>query len=210
MSTVTEVSASAHSAAAPARMALYGRLAELFSFPTPDLIDAYVSGALRDELEQLSDAVPYTLPLEGGLRVGRGDGISSDYIRIFDVPSGGSTCPLYGGVLTGDRRQVMEDLLRMYRHFGLTTANAELGDLPDSIPTVLEFLGFLTYRECEASDGDLKAVRRAQRDLLDRYLARWAPIVVERVAALDPPPIYADATLLLEGFVVGELQALVS
>ena len=37
----------------------------------------------------------------------------------------------------------MEDLLRFYRHFGLSVVHAEDRDLPDSVPTVLEFLGYL-------------------------------------------------------------------
>ncbi len=209
MSTGTEVGSDAHNAAAPTRMALYGRLAELLTYPSAELISAWVSGALRDELEQLLDAIPHALRLEvEGLRVGREDGIDSEYIRIFDVPMGGPTCPLYGGVLAGDRRQVMEDLLRMYRHFGLTTANAELSDLPDSIPAVLEFLAFLTYRESGATGDEAMVFRRAQHDLLERYLARWAPLVKARVAALDPPPIYIVATSLLDGFVAAELHAL--
>ncbi len=190
-------------------MALYTHLAELLTYPTSELLEAHVSGTLRDDLEQLRDSVPYALPLDvEGLQADREDGIASDYIRIFDVPTAGSTCPLYGGVLTGDRSQVMEDLLRLYRHFGLSTVNAEVSDLPDAIPAVLEFLAFLTYQECEASAGEVETFRRAQRDLLERYVTNWASLVKARVAALDPPPIYRSTTSLFDTFVATELAVL--
>lgn len=137
------------------------------------------------------------------------DAIESEYIRLFDLPVDGPPCPLYGGLLGGDRRQVMEELLRLYRHFGLSTADAEVRDLPDSIPTVLEFLQFLTQREESASNlNEAKPFRTAQRDLLERHLTRWIPKIIEKLETREPNPIYLASMLLTDEFSRCELQQL--
>ncbi len=200
--------------AAPARQVLYGHLADLLTYPSEDLVAALRDGSLVSSLRRAAAAVPYDVvvsdPGGGGEWVLGGEaGLGPAYIRLFDIPSGGRPCPLYGGALDGDRREVMEDLLRYYRHFGLSVAHADERDLPDSVPTVVEFLSYLVFREAEASD-DAAAdpFRRAQHDVLDRHLARWAPLIQQRVAALDPPPLYALATSLLVDVSSGERAVL--
>lgn len=103
----------------------------------------------------------------------------------------------------------MEELLRLYRHFGVSTANAEVSDLPDSIPTVLEFLHYLTMREASAASvDDAQPLRDAQRDLLERYLAGWLAAIATQVEGRRPLPLYLAALRLAERFVRRELSAL--
>jgi DMSO reductase family type II enzyme chaperone len=200
----------AHRQAAPARAALWFQLADLLVYPEEALIEEIRGGEVAAAIADAVAALPYPvsefafdgLPDEG-------PGLGSDYIRLFEVPARGTPCPLYGGALGGDRQATMEDLLRYYRHFGLSVAHAEDRDLPDSVPTVLEFLGYLVEREQRAEHGGGDE-RRAQRDVLERHLCRWAPIIRARVDALRPPEVYRATTALLEEFAAGEASALVA
>lgn len=210
--------ATAHRGAGAARMTVYGHLADLLTYPTDDLVASLRDGSFEQSLGVAASELPYPLeipdlPDADSLELSGEDGLGPEYIRLFDVPSGGNPCPLYGGALAGrhgsDRRQVMEDLLRFYRHFGLSVVHAEQRDLPDSIPTVVEFLAYLVFLEVEAdSDEDSEPFRRAQHDVLSRHLASWSPVIRSRVAELAPAPLYAMATGLLDDVSRAELQAL--
>lgn len=208
MGSTVVVDAAAHRRAAPARAALWFRLVELFEYPTEAVIASVGDGELVLSIAEAVAGLPYPLEVpDFGALPSDPPGLGSEYIRLFDVPASGTPCPLYLGALGGDRRTAMEDLLRFYRHFGLSVAHAEDRDLPDSVPTVLEFLGYLVEREqLDAAGGDDE--RRAQRDLLQRHLLRGATVIRERVARLDPPPFYAAATALLEAFALAEASGL--
>jgi len=99
--------------------------------------------------------------------------LESEYIRLFDVPDGPAT-PLYTGVYAPRRRDAMEELLRTYRHFGLTIEGSA-HDLPDYVPTVLEFLQFLTFGQAGESPEASAPFRAASADILERHLCPWAP-----------------------------------
>ncbi|KAA0235371.1 MAG: hypothetical protein JJLCMIEE_01727 [Acidimicrobiales bacterium] len=201
----TTVDPRTHQSAAGTRSALYGRLAEVLTYPSPELTRAYTTGSLAAELTALTAALPYPLAFDGAALTGSDvAALGPEFTRVFDVPLGATPCPLYGGVLAGDRRQVMEELLRYYRHFGLSTADAELRDLPDAVPAVLEFLCYLAYMESEATGDAASTFRRAQGDVLDRHLTKWAPIIRKRVGDLRPPPLYGAAAALLDDFVTAE------
>lgn len=206
-------SAESHTATAPARLALYNHLSELFVYPSEELVGSVLDGSLVTSLGEAVEALAYRIEIAGADQLtdleATGDlGFGPAFIRLFEVPSGGEPCPLYGGALGRDRRQAMEDLLRYYRHFGLSVVNAEDRDLPDSIPTVLEFLGYLVHREQYCEAGELESSRKAQRDVLERHLTKWAPVIRQRVSALSPPPLYTMATRLLEDFTGAEAIAL--
>jgi DMSO reductase family type II enzyme chaperone len=202
------VDGAAHRAAGPARAAMWFQLVGLFEYPSETLIESARSGRLSEGISEAAAGLPYgvTVPAFDVLPPDP-PGMGSEYIRLFDVPSSGTPCPLYLGALGGDRRTAMEDLLRFYRHFGLSVVHAEERDLPDSVPTVLEFMGYLVEREQVDPRGGGDE-RRAQRDLIQRHLVRGASVIRERVSRLDPPAFYAGATGLLEEVVHAEAAAL--
>lgn len=217
MSSIRTGDEKAHRAGTVARSQLYARLAELFTFPTEELGVAYRSGELETEFRDLVGALPYRLPVDGAA-FGPSElsyvELQSEFIRLFEVasPGGGSPpCSLYGGMYASNRRQVMEEVLRFYRHFGLRL-NPDIRDLPDSIPTVLEFLHFLAYREGTPGEGgdeeEAVALRNAQRDLLSRHLTQWTPQMTGRLDALDAMPLYRAAIDLLHAFAAAELSEL--
>lgn len=202
-----------HQSAAGTRSALYGRLADVLAYPTVELTHTYETGALAAELTALTSALPYPLTFDADVLDGTEAGaLGREFTRVFDVPIGATPCPLYGGVLVGDRQRVMEELLRYYRHFGLSTADAEVRDLPDAVPAVLEFLCYLAYRESEVNTavpdasgaGQASTFRRAQHDILDRHVTSWTPIIRKRVGELRPPALYEAAVALLDDFTAAE------
>jgi len=189
---------------ARARSEFYGLLSELFSFPTEELAEACRTGAIRSAAESIAALLPYALPEEpfGGLVEPAMEylDLQSDYIRLFDLPGGGPAMPLYAGVFAASRRDAMEELLRFYRHFGLTVAG-EAHDLPDAIPTVLEFLHFLAFREANLGGGDdPEAVRTAQGDVVGRHLLNWSSEAAKRVEGKNPPAFYRAVIQLLHQY----------
>ncbi|GAB4321358.1 MAG: hypothetical protein Kow0010_01670 [Dehalococcoidia bacterium] len=198
-------------AAAVARSQLWALLGEALSFPTAALASRIRSGGFRASLSQVEAALPYRLTADTtSLHLPGLDDreLQAEFIRLFDAPAGGTPCPLYAGVYASNRRDAMEEILRFYRHFGLTSAGSR--DLPDSLPTMCEFLQFLTYRE-SLSDGDERAqLRAAQRDFLARHLVRWAEQTESRLAGREPLPLYRDLIAIAGMVISAELIELAS
>jgi len=193
---------------ARARSDFYGLLSELLSFPTEKLVEACREGQIRSAAENIAALLPYDLPEEpfAGLVEPEMEylDLQSDYIRLFDLPGGGPAMPLYAGVFAASRRDSMEELLRFYRHFGLTVSG-EAHDLPDAIPTVLEFLHFLAFREANLGEGDDPApVRAAQSDVLGRHLLGWSAEAAKRVDGKNPPAFYRAVLHLLHAYCARE------
>jgi len=195
-----------HRRAAGKRSELYGCLAELLSYPGPTLQCACANGGLQARLGELVRGLPYTISTGALAGCNQTTLLESEYLRLFELPVDGSTCPLYGGLHAGDRNQVMQELVRFYRHFGLSTANASTRDLPDSIPTVLEFLQYLASREADAQhDEEARSFRAAQRDLLERHLNQWTESIVNQLIPRKPLAFYETAVSLLRDFAAAEL-----
>jgi DMSO reductase family type II enzyme chaperone len=126
--------------------------------------------------------------------------LESEFIRLFDVPDGPAT-PLYTGVYAQRRRDAMEELLRVYRHFGLTIGNASQ-DLPDFVPTILEFLQFLATGAAQAEDVSREPFLAATADLIERHLGPWVAETSTRLEKRNAHPFYRGLIAL-----VGEVTA---
>jgi len=168
----------------------FGLASEMVSFPTEHLARAASDGTLKRIVSHLAAHLPYEL--EGWARALSADvsfqTLEAEYIRLFDVPDG-RPCPLYTGVYASRRHDAMEEILRFYRHFGLTVAPAA-HDLPDSVPTVLEFLQFLCLREAR-EEHDPAPIRAARADVIGRHLLPWATNTVSRLEGRSAAPFYS-------------------
>ena len=195
--------------AAAARSALYHRLAEAFSFPADELLEAVASGRFLSELLAEAAALPFELPVEGEARadLARGDELEQEYIRLFEVGPGRPPCPLYEGSHRGGRMKIMEELVRFYEHFGL---QPDPGDQPDHLCAELEFIHYLAFKEAAALSrrGPAEAFRLAQRDFLERHLCRWLPRLRLRLETLEPPPFYKALAGVAGAFAAADLAAL--
>ncbi len=186
--------------AAAARSSLYHCLATAFSFPTPELSEAFTSGGFLDDLLAAAPTLPFPLPADDGLRADPAlahEELQQEYIRLFEVGPGRPPCPLYEGIHRSGRMKIMEELVRFYEHFGL---RAEAGDLPDHLCAELEFMHYLAFKEAAAlhAGADSLPYRLAQRDFLRRHLNRWLPRLRQRLEQLDPPRLYLSLARLAE------------
>ena len=186
--------------AAAARSTLYGWLAAAFSFPTPELQEAFASGLFLDELQAFAATLPFTLPEDDSLRmdpVPAHEELAGQYVRLFDVGAGRPPCPLYEGSHRRGRQEILEELVRFYEHFGL---RHQEGDLPDHLCAELEFMHYLAFKQAAALQAgtDSEPYRLAQRDFLSRHLNRWLPLLRARLEQLDPPPLYLSLARLAE------------
>lgn len=192
--------------AAAARSKLYQLLAEWVRFPWQDFHAAAVAGELAPAAAECIQALPYGLGVAEHLAALATvepdyDEFQSVYVGLFDVGMGGPPCPLYGGTWGGDRQKAMEEALRFYRFFGLTLSSDER-DLPDHLPTELEFLHFLAFKEVEALHAGLDAgsYRRAARDFLLRHPAKWLPRALAKLDKVDVPPFWRALLSLVNDF----------
>ena len=196
-----------------ARSRMYRLLAGAFAFPEESFHQAVLAGEFLSEVAEIASALPYALPpVEGdALRSSLGGApedyldFQSEYIRLFDVGVPRPPCALYGGLYLGSRRTVMEEVTRFYHHFGLSLGG-ESRELPDHITTELEFMHFLTFQEVSAlqKGQDRRPFLRAQRDFLQRHLARWVPQVAALVETQKAAPFFLGLLGLARDFLLAD------
>lgn len=191
-----------------ARADLYALLAELLSYPGPTLGEELRAGGVQAAVAHLAAHSGLDLePLLDKLTASDlpGAELEAEFIRLFDAPDGAST-PLYTGVYSHLRRDAMEELLRFYRHFGLTVSDDD-HDLPDYVPTVLEFLSFLALRSAVAETDEARfATDAAAADIIGRHLHPWASHTIERFGGRRPHPFYAAVVALVAVIAEAELD----
>ena len=200
---------SGRGAAATGEGRLYGVLAEVVSFPSRELLETVSSGLLRATVRLIAEALPFEarLPLaEMATGSISATTMEAEYIRLFDVPDRQPT-PLYTGVYASRRRDAMEELLRIYRHFGLTVSG-DAHDLPDYVPTVLEFLAFLADGATTAIGTGRESRERAAADILERHLCPWAAMTAGRLAKRDALPFYQGVVESIAALGGGHLRQL--
>jgi DMSO reductase family type II enzyme chaperone len=187
-----------------ARFAMYHLLADALEFPSQEFWGDVCGGTFADSLRALVEGLPYELEAPGFDRLTDGGAyvdFQGEYIRLFDVGSVRPPCPLYGGEWGMPRRRAMEDSLRFYRYFGLKM-NEDARELPDHATVQMEFMQVLTYAEGEARASGKSAAPflRAQRDFLQRHLARWWPMLRDKIGPQQPAPFYDALTALTASF----------
>jgi DMSO reductase family type II enzyme chaperone len=202
-----------------ARSRMYRLLAGAFTFPEEAFHQAARGGEFLSEVLEIAAGLPYPLPLAEGepLRTALGGvpadyvEFQSEYVRLFDVGVPRPPCPLFGGLYLGSRRAVMEEVTRFYHHFGLSLGG-ESREMPDHITTELEFMHFLTFREVSALQGrkDRGPYLRAQRDFLQRHLARWVPQVMVLAKKQRAAPFFLGLVGLTEAFLLADLAHVAS
>jgi len=195
---------SAEAARAGARSEVYQLLARAFAYPDSVVYDDLSKGRWRGEIERALPRLPYDFSSPGGTPgefAVSCDDLQTEYVRLFEVGAmGAAPCSLFAGHHERDRMRVMEELIRFYDFFGLRLGE---GQLPDHITVELEFMHYLASMEAEslAGEDDRDSYRRAQGDFLERHLARWLPVLREKLQRQGPLPFFAGLVALADEFV---------
>jgi DMSO reductase family type II enzyme chaperone len=190
---------------AEARSRAYRIFAEAFGYPQGALLDEIRSGALSnalcEALEVISPSLAASLDRSALRVLEDADALAVEYTRLFDVGTSGPPCPLHGGLWVGDRMKTMEEVLRFYRHFGLTVGG-EPSELPDHLGLELEFLHYLAFREDQAlhAGTDPGAFVRAERDFVARHPGQVVPLLRAKLEQEHAAPFFMALARALEGF----------
>jgi DMSO reductase family type II enzyme chaperone len=198
-------------------------LALPFRYPVEEVLDAFGNGdyeeALRDHgalLPHLAAAVERARPALEAARAR----LASTTFTEFEVAFTGTflagmpepPCPPYEGLVRANENRVtlLLEVSDFYRHFDLKMDPSEgRNEHPDHLRAELEFLQFLCLKEAQArrerTPELLHGYVLAQRDFLERHLARWARPFAERLAAAARHPWFSACARLLADHVEGEL-----
>ncbi|MCC6383039.1 MAG: molecular chaperone TorD family protein [Dehalococcoidia bacterium] len=190
--------------ATTARTGVYQLLARLLAFPDSDAYTAAAAGEWPVRLEEAAKLLPFAMDWgEASLPPGLSqEAFEAEYLRLFDG-DGGAPAPIFGGLNDGDRRQRLEEVVRFYDYFGLTTS-AEDPRPADHLSTELEFMKFLTYKEASTPSARLQAsFRRAQHDFLERQLA-WLPGFSAKLVGATPLSFWHWAATTTTAFVTAD------
>jgi putative dimethyl sulfoxide reductase chaperone len=184
---------------AGARSALYRLLGHSFNFPTPDFYALVESGEFYATVRGILNVLPHlesAQSLEDKLCGVTGfEELCAEYVRLFDVGSGGGKppCTLYGGEYPlRPRLEVMEELVRFYGFFDLALSQQDR-ELPDHLSVELEFLHYLAFRESDAlaRSADPSPYQRAQADFIERHPGQWLPVMRSKLETQTPMPFFA-------------------
>jgi len=193
-----------------ARLGVYQALARLMSCPDADSYAAALAGEWPGRLAHDAGLLPFsfefgTASIDGAVSE---SAFQAEYLRLFEVGSGegGPGAPLFGGVYGGgDRMKKLEEVVRFYEYFGLTTS-AEDPRPADHLATEMEFMKFLTLKEATSASPRLQAsFRRAQHDFLERQLRNWLPELSTRTRAQNPLPFWQWAVDRANAFAEADL-----
>lgn len=197
------------------RAEVYGRLAELFSYPDKDLWESLADGTAQSELcGAVSAAIPgcsaSLIALTDDLVVRSETAytdLESAYLNAFELDAPSSPCPLYEGAHRHDtdRSGLLLEVKSFYQHFGLVMAKG-FNSPEDHLSAELEFMAFLATKQAasEHEGRDSGPYLRAQRDFLTRHLGRWAPLLAEAAERKVASPFYRAMCRLLGSVVTAD------
>ncbi|MBW1761638.1 MAG: molecular chaperone TorD family protein [Deltaproteobacteria bacterium] len=125
---------------AAARSSIYGLFQDALTYPDDEVREGLATGELVELMRKgLALAEVDFTPAQEWWRalqeVGGTEDLAVEYTRLFDAGASGPPCPLYGGLYGGDRMKKMEEAVRFYNHFGLTTSE-EQRELPDHLAPI--------------------------------------------------------------------------
>lgn len=192
-----------------ARTGVYQLLARLLSAPDAETQAIASRGEWSAQLRDAGTLLAY--PFEFGeapadVSATPAD-FQADFLRVFEVGNGqGPPAPIYGGLYGGNRMARLEDVVRFYEYFGLTTSPEDPRPA-DHLATELEFMKYLTFKEAVSSSPRLQtSYRRAQHDFLDRQLLPWVPDFARRAKAADAPPFWRWASCTVSAFIAADAR----
>lgn len=197
--------------ASAARSQFYKILSGVFAYPADAAQADFVRRGAGEALCDAAVDLPFPVPALALLGDAGGEGEKNDlaftYTSLFDNCGGRPAVPLHEkDYVQRDTKQVWEELIRFYEHFGLGYDLKACGEWPDHLGTELEFLHYLTFLETGAPGDVAGTYSAAAGDFLERHLANWVPKFADKVAGKADGSPYAAFSQVLAQFIVGELE----
>lgn len=201
---------------AETRSDLYRQFAAAFAHPDEQMAESILNGDWFSGVQTIAARLPYPNPFKGAaVRVEAGatrDSLLVFYSSRFE--SGAREVSLReSAYVKVSEKSLMEEVFRFYKHFGLDVARLTvdgLVELPDHLCVELEFLHYLTFLEActlrsPGTDANLSALRRGQKDFLQRHPGSWIPALTTKLDRIDSTGFYLGAAELLSRFVQQEV-----
>lgn len=196
MDTELSIEPTARNRIAVARSIVYKTFAALFCYPGEANWRAGGLGLLMPALSELSDCAAFRT-FSAGLKpddVPDPLALEAIYTRLFIAGTHGDQVPLReASYLTVPEKEVWEDAIRFYEHFGLDYDLETTGELPDNLLVELDFMHFLSFVEAGAEDP--RPLLAGQRDFVEKHLIRWLPqfaTAIANGAEVQPYALYAE------------------
>lgn len=197
--------------ASAARSQFYKILSGVFAYPADAAQADFVRQGAGEALCAAAAHLPFPVPalalLDGAGGEAGEDDLAFTYTRLFDNCGGRPAVPLHEkDYVQRDTKQVWEELIRFYEHFGLGYDLKACGEWPDHLGTELEFLHYLTFLETGAPGDSAGIYGAAAGDFLERHLAKWVPEFADRLAGKVDRSPYAVLAQVLAQFIAGEAE----
>lgn len=193
-----------------ARATIYRLAALAFSYPTGDTVA---------ELRRTLELAPVAAELIGPVAAAATEGLAKDlagtdqptlegaYQRVFTL-SYSEDCPIHETAFSAKHlfQQVHQqaDIAGFYRAFGVDADR----ERSDHLAAELEFCYLLTLKEAHARNNrepeHIEVCRQGQRTFLRDHLARWAPLIGNRIIVTGAGTWYERAGWLLLAFIAAE------
>jgi len=193
-----------------ARATIYRLAALAFSYPTEEAV-AELHRALEASAVAADLIDPVTAAAAEGLAkdlaVTDRHTLETAYQRVFTL-SYSEDCPVHETAFSAkhlfQQATQQADLAGFYRAFGV---DVHL-ERSDHLAVELEFCYLLTLKEARARSNreldHIEVCRQTQRTFLRDHLARWAPLIGNRIIVTGAGTWYERAGWLLLGFIAAE------
>lgn len=206
--------------ASAARSQFYKILSGVFTYPADASQAEFVLRGAGDALRDAAAELPFFVPAvallgdagraTGAEYAGNEDGegdLALAYTSLFDNCGGRPAVPLHEkDYVQRDTKQLWEELIRFYEHFGLGYDMKASGQWPDHLGTELEFLHYLTFLETGAPDDAAGIYGAAAGDFLERHLENWVPKFADKLGGKAEGSPYVALARVLAEFIAGEAE----
>lgn len=195
-----------------ARSQLYLLFSDSFHVPDEEFYTDVRSGKFRGWIRDAIERLTYKLDEKDSVEMLDAQvdypEFNSEFMRLFEVGTVRPPVSLKESQYIPGQTTIYEELIRFYNFFDLSAAKA--GELPDHLRIELDFMHFLTFKEAERLHNgmDPGSFVNAERDFLQRHLARWVPLLHQKVENFARLDFFKGLTRLLEEFISCECRSL--
>ncbi len=189
------------------RSNIYKFFSQVFAYPSEEIINACYNAGAYQQLSNAAQELPFEVSsLTAPFSTHKFPNIDLESLRmkytsLFDNCNGKPIIAMHERhYLSRDNMNILEELVRIYDHFGLYYEQEKIGELPDQLTIQLEFLHYLSFLETGASVETMPFIR-AQADFLERHVAKWVPLFNENICGDEGREPYSIFSKLLLDFI---------